>query len=404
MKKLYLIIVILLLPFSLLAEKTEKEIIYQYKNDTDLKSLHMKNSEDINLRISQLKTNNKIAIAEENFERSILGELVNDKLFPEQWYLQQASDHDIDIKKAWKIEQGDKNTVIAVIDTGVDIDHPDLVERIWENSDEIADNGIDDDHNGYIDDVHGWDFVHNNNDPNPDPNNKGLNSGVVHGTHVAGIIVAQADNGKGVVGICRKCRIMPVQVMNDEGVGKVSSIYNGILYAVNNGADIINLSFGNYDFSSLENEAVKKARAAEIIVVAAVGNDGKNLNKKPIYPACYKGVLGVAATNKNDLKIDFSNYGSNCVDISAPGSNILSTYYTEDLEYSYHSNYGYMSGTSMAAPIVASVAGLLKSFNKNYTEEKIKKLIINNAEDVGLGNSMGKGRINARLVLKAAKY
>lgn len=404
MKKIYLIIIIFLFPLSLFAESSGKEMIYQYKNNLELKSFNIKNNEDVNLRIKKLLNNNKIAIAEENFERKILGEIVDDKFFPEQWYMQQESDHDIDIKKAWDIEKGDKNIVIAVIDTGIDIDHPDLVEHIWVNSDEIADNKIDDDHNGYIDDVSGWDFVNNNNNPNPDPNNKGLNSGVVHGTHVAGIVAAKTNNEKGVAGICRKCRIMPIQVMNDEGVGKISSIYYGILYAINNGADVINLSFGSYDFSNLENEAVQKARAAEIVVVAAAGNDNKNLNKKPIYPACHEGVLGVAATNEYDEKIGFSNYGSDCVDLSAPGNNILSTFYTNDLTYKFDDNYGYMSGTSMATPIVSGVASLLKSFNNNYTEEKIKKLIKNNTEDVGLGESMGKGRINARLVLKEAKY
>ena len=332
------------------------------------------NSQDIGV-IEQKNITNNIKIIEPNYTRHILVE-PNDYYYDEQWHFDS-----INAQSAWNKETGEEEVVIAVVDSGVDLDHVDLIDNIWINSDEIAGNNIDDDHNGYIDDVNGWDFINNNHDPNPEPDgmdndgSDGADSGVTHGTHVAGIIAASTNNSEGIAGICWHCQIMPIQVMDDEGTGSVNDIYHGIMYAVNNGAKVINLSFGSYDYSATEERAIQAAIDAGIAVIAAVGNDAKNLNKNPMYPACDAGVTGVGSINSAGNHSSFSNYGLDCVDIYAPGENILSTLFY-DPAYSFASFYGYMSGTSMATPIVSGIAGLLKSYNAALDDEDINNTLI----------------------------
>jgi subtilisin family serine protease len=167
---------------------------------------------------------------------------------------------------------------------------------------------------------------------------------------------------------------MPVQVMDDEGSGTVNDIYNGIIYAVDNGADVINLSFGSYEYSATEEQAISAALDAGIVVVAAVGNDSKNLNQHPMYPACDEGVLGVGSINEQANHSSFTNYGSDCADVYAPGSSILSTLFYDPM-YSFDSEYSYMSGTSMATPVVSGIAGLLKSYHADLDNEDINNTL-----------------------------
>lgn len=403
MKKSYSIIggfIFFMLVYPVFASEHNNEVIYIEKNSSELNIIDLEQSEDVQGKVDELKSDTDIEIAEPNYIRKMLGNTPDDYYYSAQWHLNQSSDKDIDAPKAWGKEKGTKKTVIAVIDTGVDTDHEDLVDNMWVNSNEIAGNGVDDDNNGYVDDIYGWDFVSNNSNPNPNPDGVG-DGGVSHGTHVAGIIAAKGNNGIGVAGVCYNCRIMAVQVMNDEGIGTISNIYSGILYAVNNGADIINLSFGSYDYSSTEQKAIDKARDEGVVIVAAAGNDNISINKDPIYPACHNGVIGVGSTTVSDKKSSFSNYGKDCVDVSAPGSSIVATFYYNPT-YNFNYKYGYMSGTSMAAPVVAGVAGLLKAYRSDLTKKKITNYIIDNAEDKNLGAKMGSGRVNAYLSLKDA--
>ncbi|MDJ0781894.1 MAG: S8 family serine peptidase [Desulfosarcinaceae bacterium] len=237
---------------------------------------------------------------------------------------------DIDAESAWNITTGSKDVVIAVIDSGVAIDHPDLKNNIWTNADEIADDGIDNDNNGYIDDVHGWDFIngrYGDNDPT-DVSTGTLSAG--HGTHVAGTIAAQGDNGLGVTGVMWKAQIMPLLLFDlyqDDapyaGAIQVVKVGQAILYAVENGANIINLSLtvGSGADSQFVYDAIKNADMSNILVVVAAGNEANNNDVNPAYPSSFDlpNIISVAATDENDKLSSFSNYGLQSVDVAAPG-------------------------------------------------------------------------------------
>jgi subtilisin family serine protease len=256
--------------------------------------------------------------------------------------------------------------VVAVIDTGVDYNHNDLRNNIWTNSGEIAGNGIDDDGNGYVDDFQGWNFDGNNNNTLDDNG---------HGTHVSGVIAGE-NNGYGVTGVAYNAKIMPVKVLNSSGSGSYSAIADGIYYAVNNGANVINLSLGG-DFSSRTlKSAIEYASSKGVIVVMAAGNDGGSL---PGYPARYadKSGIAVGAVDQNANFTDFSNRaGSNeLAYVTAPGKSIYST-----IPGNEYANY---SGTSMASPFVAGVVALMLSANPTLTESQIRQIITGTA-----GNSI----------------
>ncbi len=257
----------------------------------------------------------------------------NDTDFSELWGLENTGlpvngtagtvGADIDATTAWDTETGDGSIVIAVIDTGVAYDHPEFTEpaseNIWANGDEAID-GTDTDSNGYIDDTRGWDFVSDDNDP------MDYNS---HGTHVAGTIAAQGNNGAGITGVCWDAAIMPIRVLDASGTGLTSDIISGIEYADNNGAVIINLSLASTAFSQSEKDAID---ASSALFVCAAGNEGANNDSTPSYPASYTSanIISVAATDQDDALADFSpggssNYGATSVDVAAPGVNIYST-------------------------------------------------------------------------------
>ena len=239
----------------------------------------------------------------------------NDPYYLRQWYLPK-----IGADSAWTKIRETPDITVAVIDSGVDINNPDLKNNIWVNTKEVAGNGLDNDHNGFIGDINGWDFVNNVPDPSPKFDDGWTEAGISHGTMVAGIIGAEGDNSIGVTGVTWKTKIMPLRVLNDRGEGKISSVVRAIDYAVANGADIINLSFVTYNYSDALQGAIARAYKAGVIVVAAAGNDqtngeGRNTSKSPIYPACMDGthgenmVIGVAATDALDQKAPFSSYG-----------------------------------------------------------------------------------------------
>lgn len=310
--------------------------------------------------------------------------------------------------EAWDIhkgEDGSSEVVIAIIDTGVDWLHPDLTENTWQNSGEDADgdgvtiefnngsweldpddlNGIDDDGNGYADDLIGWDFWEASyGDPgsNPDP----FPHSDAHGTHCAGIAAGRTNNGIGISSISFNLKYMPTKV--DDGFNHFYYPYEAILYAADHGADIINISWGSPAYSEANKEVIAYAVAMGSIVVSAAANENSS---QEYYPAAYPGTIAVAALNTNDTKAWFSNYGM-WTDISAPGVDIFST--------TLNDGYETMNGTSMAAPMVSGLIGLLKSYNPEWTNDQLLNQVIGTADDIDshnpeFENLLGDGRINA---------
>ena len=313
----------------------------------------------------------------------------NDPIFYQQWALHNTGqaggtfDADIDAPEAWEIETGNPEVVIAIVDSGVDYNHIDIKDNIWINSGEIPDNGIDDDNNGYKDDYRGWNFVTNDNNPMDDHG---------HGTHCAGIASGVGNNGVGIAGVCWNTRIMPVKAMSKFGGGIISWISNAIIYAADNGADVISMSFGSEKTVQLLEDTIKYAYSEGAVLVAGAGNENTN---KLQYPSSYEEVIAVAATNDEDLKADFSNYGY-WVDIAAPGVNILSTF--------PNNNYEVHSGTSMACPFVSGLAGLILSKDNSLSPDEVKFIICNSSDRVppSENSDIGSGRINAYNALLTA--
>ncbi|WP_414753515.1 S8 family serine peptidase [Anabaena sp. CCY 9910] len=268
----------------------------------------------------------------------------------------------INAPEVWANGHTGQGVIVAVIDTGVDTNHEDLRNNIWTNSKEIAGNGIDDDGNGYVDDVHGWNFNDNNN-------NTLDNNG--HGTHVSGII-AGGNNGFGVTGVAYNSQIMAVKVLDESGSGSYSAIANGIYYAVDNGAKVINLSLGGNSSSRTLKSAIEYASSKGAIVVMAAGNDGEST---PDYPARYANQTGIAvgAVDANKNLTNFSNRSGNTTMayVTAPGQSVYSS-----VPNNQYANY---SGTSMATPYVAGVVALMLSANPNLTETQVRDIITSTA-------------------------
>lgn len=335
----------------------------------------------------------------------------DDEFLDEQWYLET-----IDAYTAWDTETGDGSVVVAILDTGVDLDHPDLEPNIWVNSGEIAGDGIDNDGNGYVDDVNGYDFI--DDDGSPIPTNDGaVDLGAAsHGTVIAGIIGAVGDNNEGIAGINWDVQMMSVRILDNQGAGNSSLADQGVQYAIENGADVINLSFTGFDSDQNLRRVLEDAYEAGIVVVAAMGNSdpGINIDHQPIFPACYgeraeeDWILGVAATDEDDKRSTFSNFGAECTDISAPGEDIYSAIYQDDdweevSEEYYEDNW---SGTSMAAPMVAGAAALLKSAHSSLTPNDIKSILRLSVDPVSASGpasgKMGAGRLNLATALSLA--
>ncbi|MEH2005175.1 S8 family peptidase [Nostoc sp.] len=264
--------------------------------------------------------------------------------------------------EAWAHGYTGKGVVVAVIDTGVDYNHEDLKDNIWTNPKEIAGNGKDDDGNGYADDIHGWNFVDNNNNTLDDNG---------HGTHVSGTIAGE-NNNYGVTGIAYDAKIMPIKVLDSSGSGSDTSIAKGIHYAVDNGANVINLSLGGaYSNGTLES-AIDYASSKGVIVVMAAGNDG---GSSPDYPASYASKSGIAvgAVDRNNNLADFSNRsGTNQISyVTAPGVKVYSSV--------PNNQYATYSGTSMAAPHVAGVVALMLSANPKLTDAQVREIVADTA-------------------------
>ncbi len=272
----------------------------------------------------------------------------------------------INAPSGWDIATGSSSVIIAVVDSGIDTNHPDLKYNLWVNKGEIPGNKIDDDNNGYIDDVYGWNFEDGNNNVTDDNG---------HGTHVAGIIAASGNNTIGVSGVMWNATIMPLKFLDENGEGYISDAVSAISYATKMGAFIINCSWGGPTYSKALEDIIE---ASSALVICAAGNEVKseNIDISPNYPASYdsNNIICVAAVDKEDKICYFSNYGINSVDVAAPGSSIFSTL--------PGSKYGYMQGTSMATPYVSGLAGLIKSLRPELNALQVKYTILNNVDPV----------------------
>lgn len=302
-----------------------------------------------------------------------------------------TSDADIDAVEAWNLSVGSSDVVIGVIDTGVDYTHSDLAANMWVNTGEIAGNGIDDDGNGFVDDVHGFDFANNDGDPMDDNN---------HGTHVAGTIAGVGNNGEGVTGVSWNSKIMALKFLDANGSGFTSDAVRALNYATmmkNNGVNVVatNNSWGGGGSSTSMYNAIRANRDAGILFIAAAGNEGSNNDATGHFPSNYdlENVISVAATDSRDNLASFSNYGSVTVDLAAPGVGILSTI--------TGNRYGSFSGTSMATPHVAGVVALAYSFAPTATMAQVKDAILQGVDSVSSlqGDVATAGRLNAHNTL-----
>ncbi len=317
----------------------------------------------------------------------------------QRWYFNGiGSDRNLNAEAAWSITRGSSNIVIAVIDTGVAINHPDLAANIWTNPNEAEDAS-----EGYVGDVHGWDFYNNDNDPNPDLGDGVSGDGdVFHGTFVAGCAAAVSDNGEGVAGASWYSRIMPLKVFTNTGGAPASAIADAIHYAIGHGANVINMSFGSSIASKIIYGALQEASARGVILVAAAGNGN---SKTRSYPASFRGVIAVGGSGSGSAfsgspatmraRASFSEFGPKAVDIVAPAVDIVSTAVLslndEMLGYGKAGDFDYFygSGTSFASPLVAGEAALLLSrvhelgLDGCITADAIGRVIVTATTDLG---------------------
>ncbi len=327
------------------------------------------------LNLEALKNNPDIEYVEPNYIISIKNTVSpSDPNFKKQWGLFNdgkngglfgggVAGEDINATKAWGITKGSTSVKIAVIDTGVDYTHPDLVDQIDVNIlEKNGKAGVDDDQNGYVDDIYGYDFANKDGDPM---------DGNSHGTHCAGVIGA-SHNGKGVAGVMAEVKIVPVKFLSDRGAGESIDAVLAIEYAMKRGVKVMSNSWGGDESENIKalEDAIKAANDKGIVFVAAAGNDSSDNDRTGSYPTNYDvpNVIAVGSHAASGSRSGFSNYGKSKVHVFAPGSNILST--------TPRGRFESMSGTSMACPHVAGVVGLLLSKEPNLTPEEVRERLI----------------------------
>ncbi len=316
----------------------------------------------------------------------------NDTRFPEMYALRNTGQTggtpgaDIKATQAWDLFTGDPNLLVGVIDTGIDYNHPDLANNAWTNPGEVPGNGVDDDANGFVDDVHGYDFVNNDGDPFDDNG---------HGTHVSGTIAAEGNNNLGVVGVNWRAKIAGIKFLNASGSGSTSDAVLAVNYAVTIGCRLTSNSWGGGGFSQALLDAINAAGAAGQLFVAAAGNSGQNTDVTPSYPASYNTpfIISVAATDHNDNLASFSNYGATSVDLAAPGVDILSL--------QPGGGYRLLSGTSMATPHVSGAVALAWGRFPALTNMQVKDLVLNHVDVKASlqGRVLTNGRLNAFMTI-----
>ena len=323
--------------------------------------------------------------------------LPNDRSFAEQWGLRNLGHFDgkvgadIGATQAWDVATGSP-VPVAVVDTGVTFKHADLAGNAWVNAGDIR-NGIDDDADGFKDDLNGADFLSGDSDPDDDGG---------HGTHVAGIIGAQGNNSIGITGVNWESAVMGLKVLDGNGEGNTADAASAIDYAVDHGARVINASWGGPAFSHALYSAIRRAGEHGVLVVAAAGNDGVNADSSPDYPAAFDlpNIISVAATDRSDRLLDFSNYGAKSVDLGAPGDDIYSTV----PNVTDPSGYAAFSGTSMAAPFVAGAAALYLSKFPGASVDQVRAALLSTVDRLPTlaGKTVSGGRLNVAKALGAA--
>ena len=347
----------------------------------------------------ELRMNPAIERVEPNFE--LRAQFTpDDPRFPEQWPLHNigqtggAADADIDAIEAWDVANGGE-TLVAVIDTGVDATHPELAGNMWVNPGEIPGNGIDDDGNGYVDDVHGYDFANYDADPSDDHG---------HGTHVAGTIAAAGNNAAGITGMAWRAKIMSVKFLGADGRGWISDAVNAVLYATDMGARVLNNSWGGGGYSQALRDAIAAADEAGSLFVAAAGNQTSDNDAYPFYPAAYDvpNVVAVAASDKFDSPAWFTNVGNRSVLLAAPGQDVLSSVPAAGNECCTDpSGYRLLSGTSMAAPHVSGAAALLLAQDPSRSAANLVPLLEQTVDPRAAGvRTRSGGRLNVNSALR----
>jgi len=355
---------------------------------------------DVDEALSLFNDNPDVEYAEPNYIVNVLETFPDDPDFNNLYGLHNTGqtggslDADIDAPEAWDISTGSNEVIVAVIDTGVDYNHPDLAANLWVNSNEISGNGLDDDLNGLVDDYRGWDFGNNDSDPTDEYG---------HGTHVAGTIGAVGNNGIGITGVAWNVKLMPVKFSHSGGTGFISNTVLAIEYAIDMDADIMSNSWGTLGFSQTLRDAIESANDAGILFVAAAGNANQNSDVNPHYPSAHdnSNIISVAATDYNDNLASFSNYGAQSVDLGAPGVTILSAVPDGICSLCDPTGYKYLNGTSMATPHVSGVAALIKSRYPGISVSDLKARILDNVDPLPSlqGITLTGGRLNAARAL-----
>lgn len=405
------------------AKKSINKILlkYQFKESKSLSNFNKKDTNEIMLftfkksintmkLIDELKKTSLFEYVEPDYighgsgkkGKNSIQTIPNETLFSRQWgHLNDGSfslslsttDADVDLDLAWDITTGNSNITLAVLDSGIRMSHPEFSGRLWVNSSETS-NGTDSDSNGYADDINGWDFVNNDNDPTDDHG---------HGTNVAGISVATGNNSIGYAGVDWKCKLMPIKILDSNNSGFYSDWIGGINYAVNNGAKVINMSVGGSGFSQGMKDAVDNAHANGVVITVSMMNFNNNTS---YYPAAYQNTIAVGSTDPDDSRTNpffwsstsGSNYGSH-IDVVAPGNYIYGLSSTSNTNYN-----SYWGGTSQAAPLVAGICSLILDKSPNLTVEQIRTVLRTTAEDQvgdaaedtsGWDQYYGAGRVNA---------
>ena len=339
--------------------------------------------------------------AEPNAAIWVQAEAVDDPLYVHQYALNNTgwglADADIDAPEAWELAPGGEEVVVGVIDTGVEYTHPDLAASMWVNPFEVPGDRVDNDRNGFVDDVYGADFAHNDADPMDDHG---------HGTHVAGIIAAASNNGVGVSGVAPNARVMALRFLSADGFGSVDGAVRALRYAMDMKAKGVNVrvtnnSWGSAEFSVALDRAIRESGDAGMLFVAAAGNGGSDdvgddNDFEPFYPASYDApsVISVAGTDNRDALLGLSNFGHASVDLAAPAGLVYSTY--------KNNTYGYMTGTSMASPHVAGVAALAWGQYPAATWQQVHAAVIGGVDDIAAmaGKTVTGGRLNAAGALR----
>ncbi len=317
--------------------------------------------------MNNLNSDNMIEYVQPDYYFNLAATPSTEQYYDNQWGIKSPS-YGVDLLNLWSQITGNPSVVVAVVDTGVQYDHPDLVNNMWHNPDEISGNAIDDDNNGHVDDYYGWNFASNSSN---------INDNDGHGTHVAGIIGAEI-NDLGVAGVVPNVKIMALKVISNDGNIYLSNVTSAINYAISKGVKIFNFSFGSNDYVQSFKDLLQ---SKDVLFVCAAGNGGEdqigdNNDNTPFYPASYdlNNVISVAATNSSGNLASYSNYGVNTVDVAAPGDYIYSTLNGSD--------YGYKSGTSMAAPFVTGLSAILYGSNTNTTISQLKNNIISGVKNL----------------------